>query len=234
MGIRRWPVPELCTTPDVAYWLAVAPSELDWFADVRGLNADVATPALSPLCLQMASQTTRGLSPARGAEDAAQGPTASNLARYSTASTHTRRGARFRVGTVGADVRAHPRRPQRGPAHGPRRLFSIDWSRARLPAVPECWISRSGRASSVRPLHAQNLSSRTRHDALPQLRRTVRSTRTRHTRAHSPAPPPAPPPAAPRPGRADITCIGQPRLISARRAPRRRCEVGGCHLHALR
>jgi len=44
-GIRRWPVPELCTTPDVASWLAVAPSELDWFADVRGLNADVATPA---------------------------------------------------------------------------------------------------------------------------------------------------------------------------------------------
>jgi len=46
MGIRRWPVPELCTTPDVASWLEIAPSELDWFADVRGLNGEVAIPAL--------------------------------------------------------------------------------------------------------------------------------------------------------------------------------------------
>jgi RNA-directed DNA polymerase len=29
MGTRRWPVPELCTTPDVAWWLTVTPDELD-------------------------------------------------------------------------------------------------------------------------------------------------------------------------------------------------------------
>src|SRR6478735_2225480 len=178
----------------------------------------------------MASQATRGPSPAGGAEDAAQGPTASNLAGYFTASAHTRRGARFRVGTVRADVRARARRPQRGASHGPRGLLPFDWSRARLPAVPERWLSRSGSASIDRPLHAQSLSSRTRHDALPQLRRTVRSTRTRHTRAHSPSPPPS----APRAGRADITRIGQSSLISLRRARGRRCEGGGGHLHTLR
>ena len=46
MGVRRWPVPELCTTSAVASWLHVTPSELDWLADVRGLNGEVATPAL--------------------------------------------------------------------------------------------------------------------------------------------------------------------------------------------
>ena len=46
MGTRRWPVPTLCTTPDVASWLSATPEELDWFADVRGLNGEVASPAL--------------------------------------------------------------------------------------------------------------------------------------------------------------------------------------------
>jgi RNA-directed DNA polymerase len=46
MGPRRWPVPELCTSADVASWLALEPAELDWLADVRGLNGEVATTAL--------------------------------------------------------------------------------------------------------------------------------------------------------------------------------------------
>lgn len=46
MGPCRWPVPELRTTPEVASWLTLTPAELDWFADVRGLNGEVATTAL--------------------------------------------------------------------------------------------------------------------------------------------------------------------------------------------
>ena len=46
MGHRRWPVPELCTTVDAAAWLQLTPAELDWFADVRGLNAKVSVGAL--------------------------------------------------------------------------------------------------------------------------------------------------------------------------------------------
>jgi hypothetical protein len=46
MGARRWPVPELCTTQDLATWLGTTPNELEWLADVRGLNAEVATTAL--------------------------------------------------------------------------------------------------------------------------------------------------------------------------------------------
>jgi hypothetical protein len=46
MGHRRWPVPELCTSVDVASWLELTPAELDWFADVRGLNAAVGVGAL--------------------------------------------------------------------------------------------------------------------------------------------------------------------------------------------
>jgi RNA-directed DNA polymerase len=46
MGPRRWPVPELCTSADVAGWLSLEPAELDWLADVRGLNGEVATTAL--------------------------------------------------------------------------------------------------------------------------------------------------------------------------------------------
>ena len=39
MGRCRWPVPALSASVDVAAWLGVSTSELDWFADVRGLNA---------------------------------------------------------------------------------------------------------------------------------------------------------------------------------------------------
>jgi len=46
MGHCRWPVPALCTTVDVASWLKLTPAELDWFADVRGLNAKIDTGAL--------------------------------------------------------------------------------------------------------------------------------------------------------------------------------------------
>jgi RNA-directed DNA polymerase len=46
MGDRRWPVPVLCTQRDVASWLDVTPEELEWFADVRGLNGEVATAPL--------------------------------------------------------------------------------------------------------------------------------------------------------------------------------------------
>jgi hypothetical protein len=46
MGVRRWPVPELCTTPELASWLGTPLNELEWLADVRGLNAKVATTAL--------------------------------------------------------------------------------------------------------------------------------------------------------------------------------------------
>jgi hypothetical protein len=46
MGHRRWPVPALCTSVELASWLDVTPSELDWLADSRGLNAHVAPGAL--------------------------------------------------------------------------------------------------------------------------------------------------------------------------------------------
>lgn len=39
MGARRWPVPVLATTTALADWLGLLPAELDWFADVKGLNA---------------------------------------------------------------------------------------------------------------------------------------------------------------------------------------------------
>jgi len=39
MADSRWPVPPLSTTVDLAAWLGISSSELDWFADVRGLNA---------------------------------------------------------------------------------------------------------------------------------------------------------------------------------------------------
>ena len=46
MGARRWPVPVLGTVPDLAAWLALTPEELEWFADVRGLNGEVASTPL--------------------------------------------------------------------------------------------------------------------------------------------------------------------------------------------
>ncbi len=46
MAERRWPVPTLTTSLDVAAWLGVTLSELDWFADIRGLNAKVTPGAL--------------------------------------------------------------------------------------------------------------------------------------------------------------------------------------------
>jgi RNA-directed DNA polymerase len=46
MGRRRWPVPTLTTSADVASWLELTPAELDWFADARGLNAEVGVGAL--------------------------------------------------------------------------------------------------------------------------------------------------------------------------------------------
>jgi hypothetical protein len=46
MGVCRWPVAQLSATPDVASWLRATPEELDWLADVRGLNGEVATTAL--------------------------------------------------------------------------------------------------------------------------------------------------------------------------------------------
>jgi hypothetical protein len=41
MGRRRWPVPELATSGDLAAWLGLDPGELAWFADVRGLERRV-------------------------------------------------------------------------------------------------------------------------------------------------------------------------------------------------
>jgi RNA-directed DNA polymerase len=38
MGRRRWPVPVLDTVGDVAAWLELPVGELEWFADVRGLE----------------------------------------------------------------------------------------------------------------------------------------------------------------------------------------------------
>ncbi|MFB9376094.1 reverse transcriptase family protein [Kineococcus gynurae] len=38
MGRRRWPVPELDGVLDLAEFLEIDPEELDWFADVRGLQ----------------------------------------------------------------------------------------------------------------------------------------------------------------------------------------------------
>lgn len=38
MGERRWDVPSLDTPGDLARWLALAPEELDWFMDERGLE----------------------------------------------------------------------------------------------------------------------------------------------------------------------------------------------------
>lgn len=52
MGQLRWPVPELCTTLDVASWLQMPPGDLDWFADVRGLNARAPTTALQHYSFQ--------------------------------------------------------------------------------------------------------------------------------------------------------------------------------------
>ena len=60
MGHRRWPVPELCTTVDVASWLGLTPSELDWFADVRGLNAQVGASALHHYAFRWVSKRRGG------------------------------------------------------------------------------------------------------------------------------------------------------------------------------
>ena len=46
MGTQRWSVPTLCTSADVASWLELTPSELDWFADVRSLNRHVSDESL--------------------------------------------------------------------------------------------------------------------------------------------------------------------------------------------
>jgi len=46
MGRRRWPVPPLCTTVEMAAWLALTSTELDWFADIRGFNAKAGVSAL--------------------------------------------------------------------------------------------------------------------------------------------------------------------------------------------
>jgi RNA-directed DNA polymerase len=46
MGARPWPVPSLPTTRDLADFLELQPSELDWFADVLALNAETPRTAL--------------------------------------------------------------------------------------------------------------------------------------------------------------------------------------------
>jgi hypothetical protein len=46
MGTCRWQVPVLCTQRDLASWLGTTSEELEWFADVRGLNGNVAASKL--------------------------------------------------------------------------------------------------------------------------------------------------------------------------------------------
>jgi RNA-directed DNA polymerase len=46
MGPERWPVPRLDTVADLAGWLDLTVSHLDWYADVRGLERHVADEAL--------------------------------------------------------------------------------------------------------------------------------------------------------------------------------------------
>jgi RNA-directed DNA polymerase len=60
MGESRWPVPPLPTTVDLAAWLAVTPSELDWFADVRGLNAHARRIALQHYSCQWLPKRSGG------------------------------------------------------------------------------------------------------------------------------------------------------------------------------
>jgi RNA-directed DNA polymerase len=46
MGFARWPVPRLGTVGELATWLGVGVGELEWFADVRGLERVVRDEAL--------------------------------------------------------------------------------------------------------------------------------------------------------------------------------------------
>lgn len=46
MGLARWPVPTLATSVDLAAWLGITDSELDWLADPKGLNRHPALGAL--------------------------------------------------------------------------------------------------------------------------------------------------------------------------------------------
>jgi len=45
-GARRWPVPRLATSSELATWLGVTSSQLDWFADPRGTAARSTRPTL--------------------------------------------------------------------------------------------------------------------------------------------------------------------------------------------
>lgn len=60
MGRQRWPVPPLCTHADVADWLGLAPGELDWLADVRGLNVERITSSLHHYAFQWRAKLRGG------------------------------------------------------------------------------------------------------------------------------------------------------------------------------
>jgi hypothetical protein len=55
MGERRWPVPALGTTSELAAWLGLLPRELDWFADQRGMLRK-APPVLQHYCFTWVSR----------------------------------------------------------------------------------------------------------------------------------------------------------------------------------
>lgn len=53
---RGWDIPSITNAGELAEWLELSPSELDWFADLKGLGYKKEAPRLRHYCYQIASK----------------------------------------------------------------------------------------------------------------------------------------------------------------------------------
>ena len=227
---RRWsPTGGGCrcstTSADVASFLRVSASDLDWFADPRHLartrlrRPPPALPRLPPRRAQRRHPRPGGT------QAAAQGRAAPPPPRGRRAHPAARRGPGLPARRLGAVLRRAPRRPERRAAAGPRGVLR---ERDRLPGLRHLAhrrLPRAGRALPGRPGDQRPAALVLARGADPGGRRPAR----RPLAARSPARR-----ATPAAGCADVAGDGQPGGVPARRAPHRAGPVVGRALHEVR
>ena len=160
MLTNRWRLPDLDGVADLAAFLDIGESDLDWFADPRQLARLTSQAPLQHYRVSHRVGRQRRDPGPRGAEAAAQGDPATTAPRDGLPDPAARRGARLPPRRVGAVLRRAPCRPGRRRAAGPGGVLR---QRERLPGLRDlahCRLSRAGRArlaglvTSILPLAA--------------------------------------------------------------------------------
>ena len=181
---------------------ALEVGELEWFADVRGLERRGRRRAPAPLPLRAPAAQDRPAARDRAPEAAAEGAAAAAPARAAGLDPGPRRRARLRPRAFARSHAVAAHRPPRGRPARPRGLLRRRDRRARVRDLPHRRLSGVGRARADRA-RAPTSSRR----AAVGLRALPARAPPRH--------------AAPPAGRADLAGAGQPRGLRARPPPDR-------------